>query len=61
MPPVTPAGKLPVNPSLAGQAPNPMFRLAALAHGRDDVLHLEFGEPGHPTPDHIMHAAVASL
>jgi aspartate/methionine/tyrosine aminotransferase len=61
MPPVTPAGKLPVNPSLAGQAPNPMFRLAALAHGRGDVLHLEFGEPGHPTPDHIMHAAVASL
>lgn len=51
----------PVNPSLAHQAPNPMFQLAALAHGRADVLHLEFGEPGSPTPDHIMQAAEASL
>lgn len=51
----------PVNPSLAHQAPNPMFRLAELAHGRSDVLHLEFGEPGSPTPGHIAQAAEASL
>lgn len=50
-----------VNPALAQQAPNPMFRLAALAHGRGDVLHLEFGEPGAPTPAHIAEAALASL
>jgi aspartate aminotransferase/aminotransferase len=38
-----------------------MFRLAALVHGRDDVLHLEFGEPDFATPQHIIAAAEASL
>ncbi len=50
-----------INPSLAEQRANPMFRLAALVHGRDDVLHLEFGEPDFPTPAHIVAAAEASL
>jgi aspartate/methionine/tyrosine aminotransferase len=38
-----------------------MFRLGALAYGRDDLIHLEFGEPGFPTPPHIASAAVASI
>lgn len=46
---------------LAAQRPNPMFRLAALVHGRTDVLHLEFGEPDFPTPEHIVAAAERSL
>ncbi|MBF6591545.1 MAG: aminotransferase class I/II-fold pyridoxal phosphate-dependent enzyme [Ktedonobacterales bacterium] len=51
----------PLNPSLASQQANPMFRIAALIHGRGDVLHLEFGEPDFPTPAHIVAAAEASL
>jgi aspartate aminotransferase/aminotransferase len=50
-----------VNARLAGQQANPMFRLAALVHGRADVLHLELGEPDAPTPPHIVAAAEASL
>lgn len=38
-----------------------MFRIAALVHGRGDVVHLEFGEPDAPTPAHIVEAAMASL
>lgn len=49
------------NPSLAGQGPNPMFRLADMAYGRADLIHLEFGEPGFPTPAHIVQAALASI
>ncbi|MGZ3667452.1 MAG: pyridoxal phosphate-dependent aminotransferase [Ktedonobacterales bacterium] len=52
---------LSLNPSLADQAPNPLFRIAALVHGRGDVVHLEFGEPDAPTPAHIVEAAMASL
>ncbi|HEX6123581.1 MAG TPA: aminotransferase class I/II-fold pyridoxal phosphate-dependent enzyme, partial [Ktedonobacterales bacterium] len=50
-----------LNPSLAQQQANPMFRLAGLVHGRQDILHLEFGEPDFPTPAHIVAAAEASL
>src|SRR5258706_2376210 len=50
-----------INPSLAHQLPNPMFRLAAMVHGRTDIVHLEFGEPDFPTPDHIVRAAEDSL
>src|SRR5260370_884169 len=49
-----------LNPSLAHQLPNPMFRLAALVHRRADIVHLEFGQPDFPTPDHILRAADAS-
>jgi aspartate/methionine/tyrosine aminotransferase len=49
------------NPALAAQQPNPMFRIGALVYGRDDILHLEFGEPDFPTPAHIAAAAVASI
>ncbi|WIG59900.1 MAG: Aspartate aminotransferase [Ktedonobacterales bacterium] len=50
-----------LNPGLAGQQPNPMFRIGALVHGRADVLHLEFGEPDFATPEHIVAAGIASL
>ncbi|HET8905740.1 MAG TPA: aminotransferase class I/II-fold pyridoxal phosphate-dependent enzyme [Ktedonobacterales bacterium] len=50
-----------MNPALAIQRPNPMFRLGALVYGRDDVVHLEFGEPDFPTPSHVAAAAVASI
>ncbi len=50
-----------LNPHLAQQTPNPMFRLGALVHGRADVIHLEFGEPDFPTPDHIAGAAMRSI
>ena len=50
-----------LNPALAHQQPNPMFRLGALVYGRDDVLHLGFGEPDFPTPAHICAAATASI
>lgn len=50
-----------LNPSLANQLPNPMFRIAALVHGRGDIVHLEFGEPDAPTPAHIVEAAMTSL
>lgn len=50
-----------LDPILAAQRPNPMFRLAGLVHGRPDVLHLEFGEPNFPTPAHIVAAAERSL
>lgn len=50
-----------LDPELAAQRPNPMFRLAALVHGHEDVLHLEFGEPDFPTPAHIIAAAERSL
>jgi aspartate aminotransferase/aminotransferase len=50
-----------VKPTLAQPAPNPMFRLADLARDRAEVIHLEFGEPGLPTPAHIAAAAVASI
>jgi aspartate/methionine/tyrosine aminotransferase len=38
-----------------------MFRIGALVHGRDDILHLEFGQPDFPTPAHIVEAAERSL
>jgi aspartate aminotransferase len=50
-----------LNPSIAFQQPNPAFRIAALVHGRDDVVHLEFGEPDFSTPAHIVEAAERSL
>lgn len=50
-----------INPSIADQMPNPMFRIAALVHGRGDVVHLEFGEPDFPTPRHIVEAGERSL
>jgi aspartate/methionine/tyrosine aminotransferase len=50
-----------VNPSLDSFYPNAMFRLAELAYGRTDLIHLELGEPGFPTPPHIAQAAVASI
>lgn len=50
-----------LNPALATQQPNPMFRIGALVYGRDDVLHLEFGEPDFATPAHIAAAALASI
>ncbi|MFI5274345.1 MAG: pyridoxal phosphate-dependent aminotransferase [Ktedonobacterales bacterium] len=46
---------------LAGQQPNPMFRIAARVHGRDDILHLEFGEPDFATPPHVVEAGLRSL
>jgi aspartate aminotransferase/aminotransferase len=49
------------NPSLAGRSANPMFALAELAYGRTDLIHLEFGEPGFPTPVHVTRAAHASI
>ncbi|MGO8949881.1 MAG: pyridoxal phosphate-dependent aminotransferase [Ktedonobacterales bacterium] len=48
-------------PRLTQQAPNPMFRIGAQVHGRDDILHLEFGEPDFATPPHIVEAAERSL
>jgi len=51
----------PLNPSLTGRRPNAMFRIGELVHGRADVIHLEFGEPDFPTPEHIVAAARASL
>lgn len=53
--------QLNLNPSIAGQRPNPMFRIGALVHGRADVIHLEFGEPDLPTPAHIVEAGLRSL
>ncbi|HET9980901.1 MAG TPA: aminotransferase class I/II-fold pyridoxal phosphate-dependent enzyme [Ktedonobacterales bacterium] len=50
-----------LNPSLANQQPNPMFRLGALVYGRDDVRRLDFGEPDFPTPAHIRAAAASSI
>lgn len=50
-----------LNALLAGQQPNPMFRIGALVHGRDDILHLEFGEPDFATPAHIVAAGMRSL
>lgn len=50
-----------IQPSLAGAAPNPMFRIGAAIHGRSDIIHLEFGEPDAPTPAHIVEAAMRSL
>jgi aspartate aminotransferase len=50
-----------LNPRLARQSPNPMFRLGALVHGRADVVHLEFGEPDFPTPEHIAQVAIDSI
>ena len=50
-----------INPALASQQPNPMFRIGALVYGRDDILHLEFGEPDFATPAHISAAAIASI
>ncbi len=49
------------NPIVANQAPNPMFRIGNMVHGRDDVIHLEFGEPDFPTPQHIVESAQHSL
>ena len=50
-----------LNALLAGQKANPMYRIGALVHGRDDILHLEFGEPDFPTPRHIVEAGMRSL
>ena len=51
----------PLNPSIAGQTPNPMFRIGALVHGRADITHLEFGEPDFAPPPHVVEAALRSL
>jgi aspartate aminotransferase len=48
-------------PRLVGYPINPLFRVAGAAHGREDVIHLEFGEPDFPTPAHIVEAAQRSL
>lgn len=50
-----------LNPSLASQQLNIMFRIGALVHGRDDITHLEFGEPDFATPQHIVDAAQRSI
>lgn len=50
-----------INPSLANEEPNAMFRIGALVHGREDIVHLEFGEPDWLTPGHIVEAAMRSL
>ncbi len=50
-----------INPSVAAYPVNPLFRVAGAVHGRDDVVHLEFGEPDFPTPEHIVAAAQRSL
>ncbi len=50
-----------LNPFVAHQHPNPMFRIGARVHGRDDVMHLEFGEPDALTPAHIVEAAHRSI
>jgi aspartate aminotransferase len=46
---------------LAGQPPNPMYRIGELVHGRAHIVHLEFGEPDFPTPAHIVEAGMRSL
>jgi aspartate aminotransferase len=51
----------PVNPSLAQQRPNAMFQVAASAADRPRSIRLELGEPGFPTPEHIVQAALQSL
>jgi aspartate aminotransferase len=50
-----------MNPALAFQQPNPMFRIGALVYSRDDIIHLEFGEPDFPSPEHVSAAAIASI
>jgi aspartate aminotransferase/aminotransferase len=50
-----------LNRCLAAFPVNPLFRVAGAVHGRDDVIHLEFGEPDFPTPAHIVEAAQRSL
>ena len=50
-----------INPGMASQVPNPMFRLGALVHGRPEVVHLEFGESNFATPRHIIEAGERSL
>lgn len=50
-----------LNALLAGQHANPMYRIGELVHGRDDILHLEFGEPDFATPPHIVAAGMRSL
>src|SRR5215813_5202073 len=52
---------LPLNSSIVGQTPNPMFRIGALVHGRADIIHLEFGEPDFAPPEHAVEAALRSL
>jgi aspartate aminotransferase/aminotransferase len=50
-----------VTPRLVDYPLNPLFRVAGAVDGRDDVIHLEFGEPDFPTPAHIVEAAHRSL
>jgi aspartate aminotransferase len=50
-----------LNALLRDQRANPMYRIGALVHARDDILHLEFGEPDWPTPAHIVEAGMRSL
>ena len=51
----------PINPHLLQVTPNPAFHIGAKVHGRADVIHLEFGEPDFPTPEHIVAAAIRSI
>jgi aspartate aminotransferase/aminotransferase len=50
-----------LNPSVTAFPLNPLFRVSGTVHGREDVIHLEFGEPNFATPAHIVEAAERSL
>lgn len=49
----------------AGLATEGVFETQARAHALEregrDVVHLEIGEPGFPTPDHVVEAAIRAL
>ncbi|HEV2238280.1 MAG TPA: pyridoxal phosphate-dependent aminotransferase [Ktedonobacterales bacterium] len=51
----------PTNPALATRRANAMFRLSARAAAQPGAIRLELGEPGFPTPDHIVQAALRSI
>ncbi|HEY7982635.1 MAG TPA: aminotransferase class I/II-fold pyridoxal phosphate-dependent enzyme [Ktedonobacterales bacterium] len=51
----------PTNPALAARRANAMFRLSARAAAHPGATRLELGEPGFPTPDHILLAALRSI
>ncbi|MFL6111407.1 MAG: pyridoxal phosphate-dependent aminotransferase [Catenulispora sp.] len=46
-----------VNPAAAAMPPSGIREIMNAAWGRDDVLHLEVGQPDFPTPAHIVDAA----
>lgn len=50
-----------LNPSLRDRPLNVMLRIGELVHGQSHIIHLEFGEPSFPTPDHIVSAAERSI